>query len=160
MNTFGVTKLLPLRSLRTSFPDAFDDDGTHLVQFEGTFGLQLGDPFTLWRFILANQNRVAAASATAAAAVNDSSTSTVYGALGQFTPTPATDGSTTVFSLPFGYISGTLDIYIIYVGSGGGLLLINGTDYIESDNVAGEFTMTSPPLGTSALIARCLTLSS
>jgi len=165
MNTFGVTKLLPLRSLRTSFPDAFKGgagEGDRVVQFEGTFGLQLGDPFTLWRFILASQSNISGSttSATAAAAVNDSSTSTIYGAMGQFTPTPVPDNSTTVFSLPFGYIAGTLDVYIVYVGSGGGLLLVKGTDYTESDNVAGEFTMTTPPASTSALIARCLTLSS
>ena len=156
MSVFGVTKLLPLRSLRTTFPDATEDgDPTErLVQFEGTFGLQVGDPFTLWRYILSNQDRAATAVGNAPAAVNDTSTTTVYGAMGQFIPTPATDGATTVFTIPFGYIPGTLEVYL------NGLIQRPGTDYTESDNVAGEFTMTTAPIAADNLIATCLTLGS
>jgi len=154
LNTFGVTKLLPLRTLRTSFPDALLGGSLtdRVVQFEGTFGLQLGDPFTLWRYILANQSRAAATVADAPTAVNDSSTTTVYGAIGQFVPTPATDGATTLFSIPFGYISGTLEVWL------NGLLQRLTTDYAETDNVAGTFTMTTAPATTDSLIVLCLTL--
>ena len=52
---FDVIKLLPLRSLRISFPGAFEtaeDIDDHLVQFDGMFGLNPSDPFTLWKFLL------------------------------------------------------------------------------------------------------------
>ena len=153
MNTFGVTKLLPLRSLRTSFPDALEDDGSHVVQFDGTFGLQLGDPFTLWKYILDNQSRIANTVASAPAAVNDSSTSTVYGAFGQFAPTPATDDVTTLFTLPFGYVSGSLQLYQGTTGGNGAALLASGIDYAETDNVAGTLTLTVPPPPTPFLFS-------
>lgn len=156
MNTFGVSKLLPLRSLRTSFPDALPDadPADRVVQFDGTFGLQLGDPFTLWRYVLANEASAPSASASAPVAVNDSSTTTVYGAIGQFTPTPATDGAQTVFTIPFGYIPGTISVYL------NGLLQIPGTDFTESDNEAGEITMLFVPLSTDNLIILAATLDS
>lgn len=161
MNVFGVTKLLPLRSLRVSFPDALvgTDVNDRVVQFEGTFGLQIGDPFTLWRYILQNQARVSTTLATPTA-VTSSSTTTVYGAYGQFTPTPAPNGAQTLFTLPFGYISGTLQVYQGTTGGPGATLLQTGVDYTESDNVAGEFTMTVAPPTGDYLIAICLTLSS
>ena len=64
----------------------------------------------------------------------------------------ATRGSTTIFSLPFGYITGSLTVFLT------GLLLRPGIDFTESDNVAGEFTMTSPPAGVDWLAATALTL--
>lgn len=151
LSVFGVQKLLPLREVRISFPDAFDDDGSHLVQFTGTFGLQLSDPFTLWRYLLAAQSRVNSTVAVPAT-VTDTSTSTAYGARFSGAPAPATDGVETVFALPFGYIPDTLQIYL------NGLIQRAGTDFTESDNSAGEFTMTSAPLATDNLIATCLTL--
>jgi hypothetical protein len=156
MNTFGVTKLLPLRSLRTSFPDALadGDPSDRVVEFHGTFGLQLGDPFTLWRYILANQDRAASTASSTPTAVDDSSTTTVYGAMGQFTPTPATDGATTLFTIPFGYVSGTLGVWL------NGLIQRPTTDYVETDNIAGTFTMTSVPISTDNLLVTCLTLDS
>lgn len=156
MSVFGVTKLLPLRSLRTTFPDALEgsDPDERVVQFEGTFGLQVGDPFTLWRYILTNQDRAATTVTNSPAAVNDDSTTTVYGAMGQFTPTPATDGVETVFFIPFGYVSGTLAVYL------NGLVQRPGVDFTETDNVAGEFTMTSAPIAADNLIATCVTLDS
>lgn len=157
LEAFGVTKLLPLRSLRTSFPDAFEGDGSHLVQFEGTFGLQISDPFTLWRYLLTNQNRVASLTALA---VNDTSTQTIYGANGQFTPTPATDSSTTLFSLPFGYVANSLQIYQGTTGGVGAALLRAGIDFTETDFEAGTFTMTVAPPATDYLVAICATLAS
>jgi hypothetical protein len=157
MNVFGVTKLLPLRSLRTTFPDAMETSGDpddRVVQFDGTFGLQLGDPFTLWRYILANQDRAASQVTNSPVAVDDDSTTTIYGALGQFVPTPSPDGAETVFSTPFGYISGTLQVFL------NGLVQRPGTDFTESDNVAGEFTMTSAPISTDNLVVVVTTLDS
>lgn len=157
MTTFSVDKLLPLRSLRITFPDAFEADGTHMVQFEGTFGLQVADPFTLWAYLLRQQTRLSTIQVMPAA-VNESSTTTVYGAQFQGVPTPATDNTTTVFTIenasgPVSYIPTTLQVYIGDVGTPGLALLISGTDFTESDPAAGEFTMTSAPASTKVLYA-------
>lgn len=148
LSMFGTTKLLPVRSLTTSFPNAFEPDGTHLVEFRGTFGLQLSDSFSLWRYVIKNQNRVSVQTQTA---VNNSSTSSVPGAQYSGEPTPATDGSTTVFTIPFGYIAGTVEVYL------NGLIQRPGTDFTESDPDAGEITMSSPPLSTDNLYIVCAT---
>jgi hypothetical protein len=152
LSVFGVTKLLPLRTLRTSFPDAFVNDGTHKVQFDGTFGLQLSDPFTLWRYLLKAQT-VAAAKIVAPTVVTASSTSTVYGAQFSDAPTPAADSSTTVFNITFGYITGSTQVYQA------GLLLTRGTDYTESDPTTGEITFTVAPTTGVSLWVLASTLS-
>lgn len=149
MNVFGVTKLLPLRSVRLRFPEQATD-GKTFVSFTGEFGLQTSDPFTLWRYILRNQRRI---QNTILAVVDNSSVTTVYGALGSFTPTPAADGVTTAFDLPFGYIATTLEVYL------NGLFQRSGTDFTESNPETGGFTMTSAPLVTDTLFARCRTLA-
>lgn len=158
MTVFGITKLLPVRSVRISFPDAFvadnpdapaDDD--RVVQFEGTFGLQLSDSFTLWRYIRQNQSKDVIQTQQV---VDDASTETVFGASYNGVPTPTPNGSATVFSLPFGMISGTLNVWL------NGLIQRPGIDFTESDPEAGEFTMTSAPLSTDNLYAACSTLDS
>ncbi len=156
MNVFDVTKLLPLRSLRISFPDAQvdGDPADRVVQFDGTFGLQVGDPFTLWRYILQNQTRVATTVTNIPGAVNDDSTQTTYGSWGQLTPTPATDSSTTLFTLAFGYIPGTLSVYV------DGLLKTPLVDFVETDPVAGTFTMSVAPTTGTVLLCVVLTLDS
>lgn len=164
MNTFSVSKLLPLRSLRISFPDAFEADGSHLVQFDGTFGLQVSDPFTLWAYLLKQQTRLSTIQVQPAA-VTDTSTQSTYGAVYQGTPTPATDGATTVFTLPLGsgfqpYIPSSLLVYIGDIGTPGAGLLISGVDFTESDPDAGEFTMMVAPANTKFLYATCLCVPS
>lgn len=157
MTTFSVNKLLPLRTLRISFPDAFENDGSHLVQFDGTFGLQLSDPFTLWAYLLKQQTRLSTRQLSPAA-VTDTSTQAVYGAQYQGTPSPATDGSTTVFTIGFGYVGNSLLIYQGTTGTPGAGLLISGVDFTESDPATGEFTMTTAPPGTDFLYATAITL--
>lgn len=154
MTVFGVNKLLPLRSLRISFPDAFVNDGTHLVEFHGTFGLQLSDPFTLWRYLLKVQNRIGVGAALSPAAVTSSSTSTVYGAMFQGAPTPTPNGAATVFSIPFGYISGSVQLYK------NGLIQRPGIDFNETDAVAGEITTLFVPSALDTLYIVCTTLAS
>lgn len=149
MNVFGVTKLLPLRSVRLRFPGQAPD-GKTFVTFTGEFGLQTSDPFTLWRYLLNNQGRI---QTTVLSVTDDTSTSTTYGSYGTFVPTPITDGVTTVFDLPFGYISTTLEVYL------NGLTQRSGTDFTESDPEGGGFTMTSAPLSTDNLLVRCRTLA-
>jgi hypothetical protein len=151
MTTFGVEKLLPLRSLRISFPDAFEDDGSHLVQFTGTFGLQLSDPFTLWAYLLHAQGSTPLLSP---AAVTNDNTQTVYGATYQGVPSPATDDTTTTFTIPFGYVAGSLQVFLT------GAILINGVDFIESDPATGEFEMAIPPPAAAWLYCLAVTLAS
>lgn len=158
MEVFDVTKLLPLRSLRISFPDAMVESGDpddRVVQFDGTFGLQLGDPFTLWRYIQKAENRVASTVNTVlATTATDTSTVTTFGAQFRGAPTPATDGVETVFAIQFGYVAGSTQVYL------NGLLQRPTTDYTESDPVAGEITMTTAPETTDNLLVLCVTLES
>ena len=140
-----LTQLLPCRSMTITFP-SLDTDGNGYVRFDGQFGLQPSDPFTLWNFLIKKSK----APAPVVAIVDDSSDSTVYGAQGQFTPSPAFDGTTTVFTIPFGYIAGSSQFYLSVGGPSNGKLLFPGVDYTESDPINGEFTLigalaSSPP---------------
>jgi hypothetical protein len=151
LDVFGVTQLLPVRELRISFPDAFDADGTHLVQFDGTFGLQLSDPYSLWRYLLTAKTRLQTA-VNVPSVVGDTSTATAYGAQYSGTPTPAPDSAATVFTIPFGYISGSPQVYL------DGLLKTPAVDYTESNNTAGQITFVVAPTTGSVIIVVALTL--
>lgn len=146
LSTFGQTKLLPLRSIRISFPEGNPQNNTTYVRFEGQIGLQLSDPFTLWRFLIKRQNQPIPAVAT----VSSGSPSAPYGAQFSGAPTPATDSSTTVFTIPFGYIGGTTQVYK------DGILQVN---YTESDPEAGEITFAVAPATGTNLWVVCRTLS-
>ncbi len=147
--TFGEAKLLPMRSLRISFPEGNPSDGSTYVRFDGQFGLQLDDKFTLWRYLITHQPKVNTAVATS----NPSSPSTPYGAIFSGAPTPSADGSENVFNIAFGYIPGTTQVFV------NGLIQIRGTDYTESDFEAGELTFSSPPSGGAALWVVCRTVA-
>jgi hypothetical protein len=149
--TTSLVKEMPCRSITISFPTGTADGAAH-VAFRGTFGLQMDDPHWYWSYIIASTNRVTAAASTPPTADNGS-TSTVLGALGDFIPSPAPDGSTTEFLLPFGYIPATLEVYL------NGLLQRTGIDFGETDPVAGLFTMTSAPFSSDVLHVYCRTLS-
>lgn len=149
LETFGVTKLLPLRSLRMTFPES-KVDGTTYVRFDGNFGIQLSDPFTLWRYLIKNQKRIAS---TSIATASNSSTSVPYGALYQGEPTPTPDGAEVVFTTPFGYISGTTEVYL------DGLHQRRGIEYTESSPEAGEITFVVAPTGGSEVWVISRTLS-
>lgn len=149
LGTFGETKLLPLRSLRISFPEGNPANNKTYVRFDGQFGLQLSDAFTLWRFLIKNQDRPISAIAT----VTSSSPSAPYGAIFYGEPTPSTNGAVTVFSIPFGYIPGTTQVYK------NGLLQIPDVDYTESDYEAGELTFITAPAGGTELWVICRTLA-
>jgi len=144
--------ILPLRTVRISFP-ALPAAGTPegpltYVRFEGFFGVQLSDPWWLWKFL--RDTTVHPPSVVAVA--GGSTVATAYGALGSFAPSPATDGSTTVFTIPFAYIPGTSQMYRGAAGPPSQLALVTpDSGYTESDPANGEFTFTSPPSGTDAL---------
>jgi hypothetical protein len=143
----GLTILLPMRQVRISFVTLHEGDP--YVRFDGMFGLQTTDPWTFWRYLLGRQTSIS----TAATVVSNSSTSTVYGAFGQFTPEPDPDGVTTVFDLPnnFGYIAGTEQIFLNQ------LLQRPGIEYTPSDPSAGEFEFASPPVAGDTLTILCRT---
>jgi hypothetical protein len=88
------------------------------------------------------------------ATVTDSSSSTTYGASYAGVPTPTPNGSATVYTLPFGYIAGTLQVYV------NGLIQRPGTDFTETDPAAGTFTTTSTLVSTDTVEATMFTLAS
>lgn len=149
LNTFGVTKLLPCRNLAISFP-GLDPDGNAYVRFEAEFALNQEDPFQLWAYLLGRQRQTRTPIQTT---VTNGSTTTPYGSIGHFTPSPTPNGSATLFTLPFGYIQNTLQVYL------NGLLQRPGTDYTETSNTAGTFTMTTAPDAADNLYVICLTLA-
>lgn len=130
-----LVQLLPLRSLTITFP-SLDPSGNGYVHFEGRFGLQPDDPFSLWRFLLRQGPKITSPVAT----VDDASDSTSYGAYATLTPTPTPDGSSSVFTQAFGYIAQTTQVYLFPSGGDGGLLKRRDVDYTESDPENGEIT--------------------
>ena len=135
----GVTPFavdLPLRQVSISFPN-LDPDGDAYAQFDGFFGLLLSDPKWLWAYLRQGQTR--APSTVVQSSADDSSVDPPYGAQYHGTPTPATDGVETVFAIPFGYIGGTLQLYV----NG---LLQDPSAFSETDPAAGEITLTFAPV--------------
>lgn len=127
LDVHELTKTLPLRQVRLSFP-SLDPDGDGYVRFDGTFGTQPDDPFSLWRFLLRNQRRPFQRVTQTA---DDTSDTTLYNAIGHFVPTPDPDGVEDTFTVKFGYVDGSTAVYV------DGERMLMGTDYIELDNVAG-----------------------
>jgi hypothetical protein len=148
MAVFGVTKVLPLRRLTISFPN-LDKNGNGIAQFKGDFGLQVSDPYTLWRFLLGAERR---ARVNTFSALDNTSSFTVYGAAFQGSPVEAPNGSRTVFHIKFGYINNLLSVYK------NGLLLSAETDYTQSNPETGEFTMAVAPASTDKLYVLARTL--
>lgn len=153
-----LTLTLPLRQVRLSFPvlqlDPADPTlSAPAVRFDGYFGIQLDDPFTLWQAVI---NATAQTRAGLSTATNDSA-QTSYGSLGQFVPTPSADGTTTVFAIKFGYMTGSAAVYQ------DGLRLARGNtpgenDYQETDPLTGEITFTTAPPSGAKLYVECRTL--
>jgi hypothetical protein len=133
-----LTKFLPLRQASISFPSGAKNGKAH-VQFSGVFDLRNEDSTFLWKYLRRREPKIA--SADTLPVVDDTSTSAALGAFGRFIPTPAPDGSTTVFTVPFGYIPGTTMFYL----DGLALRAGSGYDYTESDPDAGEFTLAVAP---------------
>lgn len=133
---------LPMRSIKVDFA-GLDPAGNGEVSFTGSMGLQPGDPYTVWRYLLGTKK--VRNSAVAAAA--DDTTGTAYGSFGQFTPVLV---SGTTYRLPnqLGYIVGTTQVYV------SGLLIARGVGYTESDPPAGMITFTSAPTGPTWIVCR------
>lgn len=152
-NSHPLIQQLPLRQMRITFP-TIKEDGTSHVRFDGFWSLQLSDPYTLWAYLLSSKTRVAQ---TVLSTADGSTTSSTYGAFGQFAPLPdPPDGTTTIFNLPndLGYLAGTTQVYI------NGILSPLGTSYTESNPALGEITFNSPPSDLDTLWVICRTTGS
>jgi len=159
LQTFAVDDIplehiLPMRSLSVTFPATKGpneaDDKESYVQFDGTFGLQLSDPFTLWRYLL-RATKLGKANQVVSAV--DGTNPAPYGSVLAVEPEPPTDSTTTTFHLPDGrgYIGGTTEVYLT------GSRLRRGVDYTESDPINGVIEMTNPPDGADWLWIVCRT---
>lgn len=142
--------VLPLRTVKITFPTLPASGSTPeapktYVRFDGFFGVQLSDPYHLWKFLrdLKTETRI-----VPIATANDDSTVAVFGAYGTFTPSPLPDGATTTFFLPFAYITDTLRVY----RNG---LLYGAADVTQTSPETGEFEMTTAPLAAASWIATC-----
>lgn len=152
LNPLVIT--VPLRTIKISFPalpsSGTPEDPMTYVRFDGFFGVQLSDPWYLWKFLRDIASR---RPPLIVATADNSTTATIYGALGSFEPTPETDGAETVFTVPFAYIVGSTQVYR---GAPGALKLQTpGADYTESSPDDGEITFLSAPSGGDDLWVVC-----
>lgn len=134
----GVTPFavdLPLRQLTITFPD-LDPGGDAYAQFDGHFGVLMSDPHYLWAFLRGAKTRTKQSTVTSSA--TNTTVDPGVGAQYQDEPSPATNGVTNVFFIPFGYIAGTLQLYV----NG---LLQEGSAFSESNPSGGEITLTFVP---------------
>jgi len=140
---------LPLRQVRITFPTLENETGKAYAQFEGFFGVQMADPFWLWSYLRSSKSRLPRGQLISSA--NNSTVNPPYAAQYQDVPSPAADGSTTVFTIPFGYIAGTSQVFVA------GLLLMPG-DYTESNPAAGQYTLAvAPTTGQTIWVKTTLT---
>jgi hypothetical protein len=145
--TTPLTRLLPMRSATITFPQ-INEDGSY-VRFDGFFGLQPDDPYTLWRFLLRAQNRIIRESRPAAT-VNLESTGAFAGSVYFDAAVETPNGSITTFSIPFAYLAGSTKVYR------NGLLQVRGTHYTESDPENGEISFYAAPLTGDNLLVDCV----
>jgi len=146
----AFTRLLPMRSLAIAFPGGTSEGKAH-VEFRGAFDLRNEDPFTLWKYIRKQEPVIV--TQTLGVATDDTDPGEFhYGDYGSFTPTPATDGVETVFTIPVGYVPGTVTFYLNNIPQ-----RLN-IDWFESDPDAGELTFSEPPVATDYLFVTCRTL--
>jgi len=147
--------VLPLRTMKITFPiipaSGTPEDPLTYVRFDGFFGVQLSDPWWMWKLLRDVAPSIRKPSVLAVA--TGDTTATIYGALGSFEPSPATDDVTTIFTIPFSYLEGTTQVYR---GVPPALALQTpNVDYTESDPPTGEFTFTTPPTTAEALWVTC-----
>lgn len=149
LQTFGLSGvnalLLPLRQIKITFP-ALHPDGTGYVKFEGTFALQLDDPWSLWKFLLGQRGRIVQ---TLTSTVDSSSVTVPFGATFYDLATETPDGVRTLFSIPFGYVPGTLEVWV------DGNLQTPILSLSETDPAAGTFTLAGAPLSGSEVLVLC-----
>jgi len=141
MQVFGFQMSVPLRQMQISFP-GLDANGNAYVQFTGQFGVLMSDPYWLWTYLKSRPGQQVSGTY---AGVNNDSVNPEYGSYYQGIPTPAPDGGTLVFTIPFSYISNTVIAYL------NGIAQRANIDFTESDPAAGQVTFTSAPLVTDVV---------
>jgi hypothetical protein len=139
--THPLIQTLPMRQLRITIPD-LDPTGKPYVQFEATFGLQLGDPWTIWGYLLNANRQAQMRQRVLTATATPATTTAVHGALYSGTFSASPNGTLTTFQLPndFGYIAGTTQIYL------NGLFQRRANEYSESDPTGGAISFVSAPV--------------
>ena len=147
--------VLPLRTMKITFPaipaSGTPDDPMTYVRFDGFFGVQLSDPWWMWKLLRDISPSIKPPPIIAVA--DGSTTATLYGAIGQFAVTPSPDGANTVFAIPFAYIDGTTQVY---KGPTGALALQTpDVDYTESTPEEGEITFMVAPSGADTIWVVC-----
>lgn len=132
---------LPLKQLKISFA-LLDDGGLAYVKFEGFFGIQQNDAFWIWDFLLRlkQQNNTQQQLQIVSTANPGTTSPPPYGTLYSGGLTPAPDGATVDFFIPFAYIAGSTALFI------NGLTQRLGLDYTESDPANGKVTLSSAPV--------------
>lgn len=142
----GVTPFsmnLPLRQISVSFPTLQDATGEAYVQFSGTFGVLMSDPWWLWSYLRGLRNRSNPTIVTA----DNGTTNAMFGSFYQDVPSPATNGVVTIFTIPFAYVPGTAQVYKDR------LLVTKNVDYTESNPATGQITFTTAPTGSLWVVA-------
>jgi hypothetical protein len=167
--TFGddpahpLIKLLPLRQIRISFPN-LDPQGNGYVRFDGYFGVQQNDPWTLWKYLLKAKSKTATLQI---ASVSNTSQRAMFGSFGSFSPLDSPDGFRTDFQIyitpkdeagqdvptPIGYIEGTTAVYL------NGLIQRLQVDYEELDPAEGIISFVTPPSASDWLWIQCRTMA-
>jgi hypothetical protein len=154
-----LIQTLPLRTVRVSFP-GLDANGNGYVSMEGYFGIQMSDPWTIWRYLLQTKTK---ASKLSVVSVSNLSESAVRGGIGNFSPMEQPDGERTWFTIfitvdgvetSVGYIPGTTSVYL------NGSLLRSGTDYEEAGPEWGEIRFATAPQASDWIKIQCRTMSS
>ncbi len=144
-----LINLLPLRSATITFPAIPSSDGTPLtyVRFTGQFGIAQSDPRYLWKYLLTRKPK---RPALQAGSVDDTSTSSQFGAYGTFIPTGATNGLNTLFEIPFPYIRASTRVFI------NGLRQRLGIEYREHPE-DGTINFYTPPHAGDSVFIECRT---
>lgn len=138
---------LPLRQVSISFPTlSSTEPGKAFVRFDGSFGLSLSDPQSLWRAILKLRRSV---TTTVAQIIGADATTAIPGANWSGAVSPVPNGSVRVFSAlvsgaPVRYATGTSEVYL------NGYRLRPGSDYAELPS-SGQINMFTPPKSGSDL---------
>lgn len=147
LQTFDITVTVPMRQVRITFPtlDGRDSPSTAYVKFEGFFGLMMSDPYWLWAYLKKAPNRQ-----HFVVTANDSSVNPPHGARYQGVPTPAPDGVTTNFFIPFPYVA---DSYSLFADE---RLKRKGSYWTESDPAAGKITISPAPAGGTSLYSEAV----
>lgn len=142
LTVFGESYTLPVRNIKVSF------DSPSIVRFEGYFGVQTDDPFTLWKYM----KKVTDAGGTAAQSTSllvpssdGSTTATVAGTEVSMVPVHV---SGTTYQVTDPYAPNSLEVWL------NGLLQRHGIDYAETDASAGTFDFADQPLGGDNLWVR------